>query len=442
MTARALRVGVLLGENLVEEKLFSDALPITIGQSLRCRLSVPVEGMPMEHVLFARDQGRLLLRLTTKIDGRLAQGDTIKTELREGAGDNGVWTIPLERGARGKLKIGDATILFQEVAMPARTPRPQLPASVRGTFADRIDRRLAVIVGSSLIVHLAIGLWAWVGDVEANTTQTAQVAAQYRHETYDISIPDEPPAEPGAANPSTNPTSPTTPIAPTTPAAPRTPSTHTPSAPHMTTTDEAERFAQILTGNAESNDGPGGMSNRTPGSDLGQQVDDIRTNGRTITVGNENGGFRQNGRDGIGDGRNRIVDGDPKGLNQTAHHDEEHRGRIDLRPQPPGPPPPPGTTPTPDQVVAKIKKDYMAGLMRCYQIGLRDDGSLAGKVAVTFTIAENGKLSDRSANGVSPGVDSCISSQMASWRFPAPKDNNGESTEMDFGMSLALVPSN
>ncbi|MBA3542718.1 MAG: hypothetical protein H0T79_24085, partial [Deltaproteobacteria bacterium] len=38
---RALRVGVLLRDNLVEERVFSTNAPITIGQSLRCTLSLP-----------------------------------------------------------------------------------------------------------------------------------------------------------------------------------------------------------------------------------------------------------------------------------------------------------------------------------------------------------------------------------------------------------------
>ena len=36
------------------------------------------------------------------------------------------------RHARGKLLFGDVTILFQMVALPAPTPRPKLPPSVRG----------------------------------------------------------------------------------------------------------------------------------------------------------------------------------------------------------------------------------------------------------------------------------------------------------------------
>src|SRR4029078_10603987 len=47
------------------------------------------------------------------------------------------------------------TILYHCVADPPRQPKPMLPASVRGTFADRFDPRLSVILGALIIIHSA-----------------------------------------------------------------------------------------------------------------------------------------------------------------------------------------------------------------------------------------------------------------------------------------------
>ena len=425
MTARALRLGVVLGGNLVEERLFADAGPITIGQSLRCRLSIPADGVPAEHALFVRDQGRLLLVLTDKMTGRLAQGGEMQSAL--------TGTIAIERGARGKLQIGDATILFQEVPVPARQPRPQLPASVRGTFADRIDKRLALIVGGSLVVHIALGAWAWMTDVEHPTMGEPRAFAEYRQDTYSIEMPDDPPAptqEPGAATPALPKQTPA-PIV-------KNPTriTTTQGEPKLTTSD-AERFAQMLTTDSETPGGRTGMNARTPGAELDKQINDIRDNNREI--GNEESGFRKGPREGIGDGQDPIVDGDNAKLTQEQHKEEKVK-RIDLRPVKP-PPLPPGKKHklTPEMIVAKIKSDYMQGLMRCYAKGLNDDSTLSGKVAVTFTVLESGKVGDPSAKGLSTKVDACIASQMATWRFPQPRDQDNEPEEMEFGMSLALV---
>src|SRR5688572_5465236 len=107
---RSLRVGILINDQLVEERLFDGATPVTFGQSLRCALSVPVDGVPREHVLFTCEQGRFVLHETSRMQVERTDG-------------------------RGRITIGDATLLFQEVMTPPPAPRPQLPASIRGTLA-------------------------------------------------------------------------------------------------------------------------------------------------------------------------------------------------------------------------------------------------------------------------------------------------------------------
>src|SRR5437867_10293025 len=102
--ATSLRVGVVLAGKLVEERVFSGATPITFGQSLRCALSLPIESAPREHVLFTCKQGRFELHATPAME-------------------------VVRDHHRGKLTIGDATILFQEIATPPPAPRPQLQRS-------------------------------------------------------------------------------------------------------------------------------------------------------------------------------------------------------------------------------------------------------------------------------------------------------------------------
>jgi hypothetical protein len=406
MTSRALRIGVVLGENLVEERTFIDG-PVTIGQSLRCKLSIPVDGVPREHVLFLRDQNRWMLR---QLDGTLA---------------------PVEANARGKLRLGDATVLYQEVAAPIAAPRPQLPAAVRGTLGDRIDRRLAVIIGGSLLVHAVIGAWAMATESEQPALFENRAMAEYRQDTFQIEVPDELPAAesaesgpgPGAAPPAAPQQQTPRPIVPR----PATP-------PTQMSTNDAERFAQILTNNTEQAGGRTEIGKRIPGAELGTQIADIRDNGRTI--GNDQNGFRNRDREGIGTGP-QISRNEPTQLEQQGQRTERAPGRVELRP---GPKPPDG--PNPDGIIARIRDQYMRGLMRCYEVGLRGDGSLRGTVAVSFTVLETGKVGDPTARGVSSEVDSCVTTQMASWRFPIQKDKDGDPTELDIKLSLALVPTN
>ncbi len=168
---RILRIGVLLGGKIVEERLIRERVPVSIGQSMKNTFSIPIEGLPLEFTLFALDEGRYSLRFLTKMDGRLSdsggQVNTLEALKAKGASSNGdYYQVGLSDSARGKLSLGDLTILFQFVTEPPRQPKPMLPASVRGTFADRFDPRLLVIVGSSIILHFMVVIIAWRGDIE------------------------------------------------------------------------------------------------------------------------------------------------------------------------------------------------------------------------------------------------------------------------------------
>jgi hypothetical protein len=426
---RALRIGVLLGGNLVEEKLFTGTTtPITFGQSLRCGISVPGDGIPHEHALFVFDQGRLILRTTSAMTGRFAHGQANTTLT---AGDH-----PLPHGVRGKITIGDATLLFQEMAAAPLAPRPVLPASIRGSLGDRIDRRLAAIVGASMLVHLGIAGYAWMTDVETKSMLETPVAAIYHHDTMEIVLPDEPTPtqepttqEPGVAAPVT-PTQTPRPVVPPTRVSPT-----TGPAPAMSVED-AQRFASILTGTETGTTGMGPMKDRNPGADLGQQIADVGN--RPVEVGTTTDRFRnqQDGRIGTDHGPDiqnptQVATNEPK--NET-----DPGGRIKVKPLPV-----PGdgeTTLTVKMVLDKINLVYMQGLQRCYKKGLAEDGSLSGKIAMAFTVTERGTLEDQSATGVADKVDSCVTDLMATWRFPVPKDKDGDPTDKSFKMSLQLTP--
>jgi hypothetical protein len=433
-TSRALRVGVLLGDNLVEERLFTGTSPISIGQSLRCTLSIPVDGVPADHVLFTTDQGRILLRVTARMTGRLANGGTVRTSLTDGAGADGIWTIPLERGARGKLQIGDATILFQEVAMPPATPRPQLPASVRGSFADRIDRRLAVIVAGSLLVHLTIGTWAWMTErVGADLLADPLVAYEPPRDLDVIEMdgPDDPP-------PPTN--APDTPGA-TTPVSPRqtpAPIVARPRLDRLPEPEDPDRWAQMMTGNTTGPDGHDEIKQRMPGATLDKQIDDIRDRNREVRVGNNPTSRDFPVRRGTGpDGP--VIDG-PE-LDQIKKRSEEPIARLTPLPLPPRPP---GERPTltAAMVLARIQGSYMPGLKRCYvKHGLAHDAALVAKVTVSFVVDETGQSTENTASGANAEVDTCIRGQMNGWRFPVPKDKDGDPTDAPFKVQLALQPS-
>jgi hypothetical protein len=161
---RILRVGIILGGKIVEEKLIRERETITLGQSTKNTFSVPTEGMPRSWPLFLVKDGAYYLHFSDAMDGRVSDGSTVhplpalkgQGAMRSGEG----WILPLPETARGKIVLGEMTLLFQFVTAPPLQPRPHLPASVRGGLADRIDPLLAVVVAASLSVHGFFMFWA------------------------------------------------------------------------------------------------------------------------------------------------------------------------------------------------------------------------------------------------------------------------------------------
>ena len=82
----------------------------------------------------------------------------------------------------------------------------------------------------------------------------------------------------------------------------------------------------------------------------------------------------------------------------------------------------------------------MAGLKRCYKNYLNKDASARGKVTLSLTVNGTGRTVNGHAKGFASEVDDCITAQMGGWRFPAPKDKDGEPTEASFAITLQLVP--
>ncbi|MDQ3364289.1 MAG: AgmX/PglI C-terminal domain-containing protein [Myxococcota bacterium] len=447
---RILRIGVLLGGKIIEERLIRERAPVSIGQSMKNTFSIPIEGLPLEFTLFAIDENKYYLRFLGKMDGRLSEADGQVSTLdalkaARGAQQHGdYWQVPLSDSARGKLSLGDLTILFQFVTEPPRQPKPMLPASVRGTFADRLDPRLSVIMGASIIAHFAIVIIALLGDIEEESQAQRAYNLTFKQDTYqvDVAVPEPVPVADGAGSAAGS-------------AAVKAPDKgndkpaktadkgggdtgRTDNNNVSMSEEDASRFADLLTGEGPNGTSEGDMSKRRPGADLGAQINDVREGGQKVAIGGGAGrGSRGDGDPRVGTGGGLKTDGpggDSIGTGKTV--EKGPAGRISVSDKQTFD----ESTLTPDVVLAKIQSAYMAGLKRCYKQYLNKDASARGKVTLSLTVNETGRTTAGKAKGFAGEVDDCISAQMASWRFPVPKDKDGDVTEASFAITLQLVP--
>jgi len=456
---RILRIGVLLGGKIVEERLIRDRISVSVGQSMKNTFSVPVEGLPLEFTLFNLDPqtGKYTLRFLPRMDGRVSDATsqvlTLEQLRSKGAQNKGEYfEVPLSESSRGKLTIGDLAVLFQFVTEPPRQPRPMLPASVRGTFADRFDPRLSVIMGSSIIAHFAIVIFALLMDVDTDDSTAGRAFNMtFKPETYTAEIlpptptekaPDQGSAAGSAAAEKTPEKKAPDRVVPTKnekPAADPNAGRDAQAREIAMKEAQALALANALVGEDETGTTAGDMGNRRPGADLGQQIADVREGNKQIALGGNSGrGSRQNGDPKTGTGHGPGVDvadaGSGVGTGKTG--ETVPTGRISVSSKQAQE----DTTLSADAVLGKIQSAYMNGIKRCYKQYLLKDASARGKVALSFTVNATGRVTSGNASGVADEVDSCIGGLMNSWTFAKPKDKDGEGTEAPFVITLQLVP--
>jgi outer membrane biosynthesis protein TonB len=186
---KILRIGIIQGGRIVEERLVRKRENITIGQSAKNTFVVLSDALPRNWLLFEASGTQYVAHFSDGMDARIAVGNEIisLSQLKQtgkiqkrGAS----WVLPLDERARGKITLADMTILFQFVTPPPPQPRPQLPASVRGSALTGVDWFFATIAAVSFLLHLMLVIylrnvdWPRKPDIEAVPDRFVQMVVK------------------------------------------------------------------------------------------------------------------------------------------------------------------------------------------------------------------------------------------------------------------------
>ncbi|MBN1771145.1 MAG: AgmX/PglI C-terminal domain-containing protein [Deltaproteobacteria bacterium] len=215
---KVLRVGVIQGARITEERMLRERDQVTIGRSEKADFAVDSPTLPGRFPLFERRVGpdgtSWQLNLMPGMTGRVAfpadQGGVLDLEKlvasgRAEPGPHGV-RVPVTTDCRGKVVVGDTTLLFQFVVAPPVQPPPQLPASVRGGWIARLDPRFALSLGVAALLHFGLMGFTMVNDwPEPTLEETLEVGwpVQFQplvveSETTTSATADDEPAAQGA----------------------------------------------------------------------------------------------------------------------------------------------------------------------------------------------------------------------------------------------------
>jgi outer membrane biosynthesis protein TonB len=159
---RVLRIGIINAGRIVEERLLKRREDVSIGPSSRNTLIVPTPTARYgkSHTLFELRAGGYQLVYDREMEGRVSLGDDEIVDLQAVAKAGratkrgSFYVLPLPDRGRGKVVLGEYTILFQFVDPPAAATRPRLPASTRGGLTTHVDWTFTYIL---LLCAMLIG---------------------------------------------------------------------------------------------------------------------------------------------------------------------------------------------------------------------------------------------------------------------------------------------
>lgn len=158
---KVLRIGLVVGGRVMEERIIKERIDVTVGPSERSMFVLSTEKIRSSHTLFEVSADSYALNFFEGMSGRVALPtgvsdlDQLKGHAKKSSG--GIYQVRLTEDSRGKVVIGDTTFLFQFVAPPPVQPRPQLPVAVtRG--ATGVDWGTTIIAAFAFFAHfMAIG---------------------------------------------------------------------------------------------------------------------------------------------------------------------------------------------------------------------------------------------------------------------------------------------
>ena len=444
---KVLRIGVIQGGKIIEERIIRRRETVTVGGSERNHFVINAQGMPARFELFQLVGADSILNFTPTMTGRVGLPVGVQTleQLRtsgsaRNAGSH--WQVKLNDSARGKVVIGDVTLLFQFVTPPPIQPRPQLPAAARGGVAKSIDWVFTAFVMFSFMTHFGFVVY-----LENSDWPIEQGIGTVPEEVLDLVMNEEPPPpEPEAEDPNANAPTAAEEEAPAKPAkqadkpeqakqgekaagaddSAEKQAAAAEAAARMA--EEAASAAEALLLGALGSEGGGALADVLAGGAVTGNAEDVlaQAAGVGVATGSTGGTLRTRAGGGSGARTGDLgslgkVGGGGQLAGGTALEEKAPRGTIKMDSgEDVG-----GTGEFDAKLVTAEVKKRLRAIQICYEQQLRRNPGLQGKVTVEFTIEQSGSVSKASATANTtndPQVAACVVDTVKRFRFnPGPE---------------------
>lgn len=436
---KVLRIGLVQSGKVIEERVIKQRGHVTIGPSEKSMFVIPSKSIPPNFRLFELVGNDYCINFLDGMTGRVAlktgvsdlgqlKSQARKTPLTGASGHS--YQMPLSEEARGKVVVGETTFLFQFVAPPPPTPKPQLPVSVKAGFGNEIDWRTTIIAAFSFLFHFgAIGsIYSdWMDPVVDDEVEVAQLLESVKQLPPPPAV--EQPKEVSDAPASTAAAATEAPKAASGggakgsgASAGKFSDAKASALSNQMASLELQMVAALGSSGSATNavlgsagDVPLGLLEGAAASGAGVSAGGVAG----LNLGGGGGGvFRPGSVGGGGKGLSGIGDSGSAGP-ATAGSAQKVKGPVGSA-SVGGASVSGGSVANASSVVAGMA----AGFRRCYNNGLKEDPNMKGSVRVTARIGPNGEVLGASASGgggLSGSVVGCVQARVASAQFSPPE---------------------
>jgi hypothetical protein len=443
---KILRIGIIQGGRIVEERLVRKRENITIGQSAKNMFVVPSEALPRNWLLFQVSGNQYVAHFSEGMDARIAVGNEIislaqlkQTGKIQKKGQS--FELPLDDRSRGKITLADMTILFQFVTPPIPQPRPQLPASVRGSVLSDLDWAFAVTCAISFLAVLSFVIylrsvdWPRKPDIEEIPDRFVQMVKKpeepkkeekkvEKKEEVKEEKKEEKKKEVAEKKVEKKDVSPEE-------AAKRAEEKARQDAERRARLAEQVKSTGLLKLLGAKSDGEGSIADVLGKGDVDRDQEKAFQGVGGIGVASGNDQLRGIKSGGSGSGRVASVGGLRGGGSiaggGTGEAASEKKVSGSVRQEAPA-----VDGELDPAMVAKEVRTRLGAIKACYERALKRNPTLSGKVVIHWTITQAGTVSGVDVESDTLGdaeVASCIKALVARWRFPAPA---GGSVDVSF----------
>lgn len=165
---KILRIGIVQNGRIVEERLLRKRGDVSIGRGADNTFLIPSKDLPRSFKIFEETRNGYVLNFVKGMDARVAIDGKILTlsqilergeYVRKGTD---YYKLDLSHSSRGKLVIGEITVLFHFVTPPPEMPKPQLPHVMWGMYAIRswMGATFMLTIFLCLFVLTPLTIWA------------------------------------------------------------------------------------------------------------------------------------------------------------------------------------------------------------------------------------------------------------------------------------------